>query len=210
MPGFRDSERRLDRGTMRMAFEALAKRLAAREIRGHIYVVGGEAMVMAHRRSESTLDIDALAIDPRESVLDAAEEVAREQGLDPDWLNDEVRRIGVLPYRPEKTPEVLFDSPFLVVTGASARHMLAMKIRTGRARDERDIKLLLRQLGVTTMREVREIHSSVYPHDGIPWRNEARILAIIRSEREKGLGEDRDRGPKRRGRPSVPRNPAGT
>lgn len=210
MPGFRDSERRLDRGTMRMAFEALAKRLAAREIRGHVYVVGGAAMVVAHRRSESTLDIDELAIDPREAVLDAAEEMAREQVLDPDWLKDEVRRIGVLPYRLDKTPEVLFDSPFLVVPGASARHMLAMKIRTGRARDERDIKLLLRQLGVTTMREVREIHSSVYPHDGIPWRNEARIAAILRSEREKGLVEERDRAPKRQDRPNAPRNPAGT
>lgn len=147
-------------------------------------MVGGAAMVMAHRRSKSTLDVDALTIDPREAIVEAAAEVAREQGLDQDWPNDEVRRIGILPYRSDKTPEVLFDSPYLVVTGASARHMLAMKIRTGRARDERDIRLLVRQLGVKTMRDVREIHSSVYPHDGIPWRNEARNESILRSVHE--------------------------
>lgn len=92
---------------------------------------------------------------------------------------------------------MLFEPPYLVVTRASARYMLAMKIRTGRARDERDIKLLMRQLGVTTMREVREIRSSVYPNDGIPWRNEARVEAILRSVHEKGLVAERARGPKR-------------
>ena len=199
MPGSRENDERLDRATIRRAFEDLAEHLAAREVRGHIYVVGGAAMVMAHRRSKSTLDVDALTIDPREAILEAAEEVAREHGLDRDWLNDEVRRFEVLPYRPDETPEVLFDSPYLVVTGASARHMLAMKVRTGRARDERDIKLLLRQLGVTTMREVREIHGAVYPHDGIPWRNEARIEAIVRAVREERLREGRGRGPDEQG-----------
>ena len=161
------------------------------------YVVGGAVMVMAHRRSKSTLDVDALAIDSREAGLEAGKGVAREQRLAPDWLIDEVRRIGVLPYRQDKTHEVLFDPPYLVVTGASARYMLAMKIRTRRASDERDIKLLMRQLGVTTMREVREIRSSVYPNDGIPWRNEARVEAILRSVHEKGLVAERARGPKR-------------
>ena len=84
MPGSPASEERLDRGTIRRAFEALSKRLAAREIRGHIYVVGGAVMVMAHRRSKSTLDVDALATDSREAVLEAGKGVARERRLAPD------------------------------------------------------------------------------------------------------------------------------
>ena len=55
----------------------------------------------------------------------------------------------------------------------------------------------MRQLGVKTMREVREIRSSVYPNDGIQWRNEARVEAILRSVHEKGLVAERARGPKR-------------
>ena len=73
MPGSRDSQERLDRATIRTAFKAQAQCLAAREVRGHIYVVGGAAMMMAHRRSKSTLGVDAMTIGPREAILEAAE-----------------------------------------------------------------------------------------------------------------------------------------
>ena len=115
--------------------------------------------------------------------------------LDGDWLNDEVRRIDVLPHHPDKAAEVLFDSPYLLVTAASARRMLAMKIRAGRARDRSDIKLLLRQLGVTTMEKVREIHGAVYPHDAIPWRSQARVEAVLQAVQEERLREELDCSP---------------
>lgn len=117
-------------------------------------------MVQAHRRSKPTLDVGTLMIDPCDTVLRAAVEVAREQALSSDWLNDEVRRFAILPYRPDAKAQVLFDSPYLVLTGASARHMLAMNVRTGRSRDAKDIKLLLRQVNVNTSQEVQEIHGA--------------------------------------------------
>ena len=55
-------------------------------------MVGGAALALAHRASGSTLDVDALALDHRAEVLAVAGEVAREQRLPPDWLNDAVRR----------------------------------------------------------------------------------------------------------------------
>ncbi len=137
-------------------------------------------MVLAHRRSKSTLDVDPLVIDPRGTVLQAAVDVAREQSLPADWLNDEVTKIAILPYRPDSKAQVLFDSPYLVVTGASARHMLAMKVRTGCSRDEDDIKLLLRRLKVKTLQQVRGVHQAAYPYDGIPWRSEERVKDLIR------------------------------
>ena len=86
---------------------------------------------------------------------------------------------------------MLYDSPHLVVTGASAPHILAMKVRAARARDLEDIKLLMQQLGITTMQEVREIHRAVYPHDTISWRSEQRVEACLRDLLEEGetLGE---------------------
>ena len=148
MSGSQGSDAQLDRDAIERAFNALAKRLEELQVRGHIYIVGGAAMVLAHRRSKSTLDVDPLVIDPRGTVLQAAVDVAREQSLPADWLNDKVANIAILPYRPPSKAQVLFDSPYLVVTGASARHMLAMKVRTGCSRDEDDIKLLLRRLKV--------------------------------------------------------------
>ena len=83
-------------------------------------------------RSRTTMDVDALAIDPRGPVLESARAVAREQGLRADWLNDQIRFVPILPPRQDPRAEVLFDSESLVVTGASPAHILAMKVRAAR------------------------------------------------------------------------------
>ena len=127
------------------------------------------------------MDVDVLSIDHRGVVLEAARKVAREQGLVEDWLNDQVRWVPILPPRPDARAEVLFDTPHLVVTGASAAHILAMKVRAARPRDLEDIKLLVRELGITSMQEIRDVHSAVYPFDGIPWRSERRVEACLRT-----------------------------
>lgn len=201
MHGSRPRGRPLDRVALRSAFSSLARRLAARGVRAHVYVAASAPLVLAHRRSRSTLDVDALSIDPRGPVLESAREVAREQGLADDWLSDQIRFIPILPPRRDARTEVLFDSESLVVTGASAAHILAMKVRTTRReRDRDDIKLLARKLGIATMREVREIHRAVYPHDGIPWRQAERVeqcLKELRCELERSAAPRRrsDRGP---------------
>ena len=184
MLGSPESGRPLDRRAIQRAFEGLEKHLAERGVRAHVYIVGSAALVLAHRRSRTTMDVDALSIDHRGAVLDAARSVAREQGLRDDWLNDQVCWVPVLPPRPDARAEVLFDSPHLVVTGASAPHILAMKVRAARPRDLEDIKSLVRELGITNMQEVREIHRAVYPHDGIPWRSELRVEACLHDLRE--------------------------
>ena len=186
MTGARTRGRPLDRATLERAYSSLARHLAGRGVRAHIYVAGSASLVLAHRRSESTLDVDALEIDPRGPVLESAREVAREQGLPDDWLNDQIRFVPILPARQGPRAEVLFDSESLVVTGASPAHILAMKVRAARPGDLEDIKLLARELGITRMAEVREVHDAVYPYDGIPWRAAERVaecLAELRHER---------------------------
>ena len=102
-------------------------------MRAHIYVACSAPLVLAHRRSRSTLDVDALAIDPRGPVLESAREVAREQCLPDDWLHDQIRFVPVLPPRLDPRAEVLFDSESLVVPGASPAHILAMEVRAARS-----------------------------------------------------------------------------
>ena len=187
MPGSPDSGRPLDRETLMEAFKGLEQQLVSKDVRAHVYIVGSAVLLMAHRRSRTTMDVDALSIDNRDAVLAAAKAVAKQQGLSEDWLNDEVRWISTLPPRQDSRAEVLYDSPHLVVTGASAPHILAMKVRAARNRDLEDIKLLMRELGITTVQEVRDINHAVYPHDGIPWRSEQRVEACLRD-----LEEERD------------------
>ena len=193
--------RPLERATLQRAFSSLARQLAARGVRAHIYIAGSAPLVLAHRRSRTTRDVDALAIDPRGPVLESARAVAREQGLPDDWLNDQIRFVPILPPRRDPRAEVLFDSESLVVTGASPAHILAMKVRAARPRDLEDIKMLARELGIATMAEVREIHAAAYPYDGIPVAAVDRVeacLAELRNERRGGAAP-RPRPPRKAG-----------
>ena len=188
MPDRRPHGRPLDRVTLQRAFSSLARHLAGRGVRAHIYVyaAGGAPLVLARRRSRTTPDAAAQAIDPGGSVPESARAVARGQGLPDDWLNDQIRFVPILAPRRATRSEVLFDSESLMVTGASRAHMLAMKARAARARDLEDIKQAARELGITTMAEVREVLGAVYPYDGIPQRAAEKVaecLAELRHER---------------------------
>ena len=185
MIGSPDSPEGLDRRAIQKAFSGLSRNLGVRDVRAHIYVVGGAAMVLAHRASRATRDVDALAIDRREEVLAAAGEVAREQALPLDWLNDAVHTASWSATGPDARAAVAYDSPHLVVTGASAEHLLAMKVRAGRASDEPDIEFLIRRLGISTLQHVEAIHRAAFPHDPIPERNMEVILECLQRVRDR-------------------------
>ena len=183
MSGFPDPSA-LDGQALRRAFDGLSRQLATRDIRAHIYVVGGAAMVLAHRSARLTRDVDALAIDRRDEVLEAAGEVAREQGLSPHWLNDAVRTAPWPTSRPDTRASVVYNSPHLVVTGASAEQLLAMKVRAGRRTDRADVEFLIRRLGISTLQHVETIHHAVFPHDPIPERNMEVIVDCLQRVRD--------------------------
>ena len=116
----------LDRNRIMKLFETLSARLAARGIRGQLYIVGGSAMIVAYGRERTTRDVDARIEYAKDDVLAAAEEIAAEENLDANWLNENAR-LFMPPARDDRARTV-FNTPGLVVTGASAEHMLAMKI----------------------------------------------------------------------------------
>ena len=182
-------DRLLGRRELERAFRELEGRLASRGVRAHVYVVGGAAMVMAYRRSRTTMDVDALVIDHREAVLEAAAEVARDLRLDQEWLNDDVRTQARVPAVPDARAKVLYESPHLVVTGASEAHMLAMKVNAAREADEQDIKWLVRRVGARTMAGLEEIHRDVFRDERTPMRGYQRLARFLREVRE----EDRRR-----------------
>ena len=169
----------LDRDAILAALEALAERMREKHLRAHIYIVGGAAMTLTYRRSNSTFDVDALIVEETGSVVEAAREVAAERGVPRDWLNDNVRHLPVMPPEPDSCARTVFDSPHLVVTGASARHLLAMKVHAARDQDLEDITMLVRELDITTMTEVREIHKAVFPHADLPARSVQRVAELL-------------------------------
>ena len=57
--GVSDTTASLDRSRIMKLFETLSARLAARGIRGQLYIVGGSAMIVGYGRERTTRDVDA-------------------------------------------------------------------------------------------------------------------------------------------------------
>ena len=137
----------------------LADRLAARGLKGEMYVVGGAAVALTFNERRSTHDIDAV-FEPKRAIYDAAVEIARERELDEGWLNDAVK--GFVAGADEAATQVL-DLPGLSVATASPRIILAMKVLAHRpGEDDEDVRLLAGQLGLTSATEVLEVATDVY------------------------------------------------
>ena len=122
-------------------FSELSESLRSRGIRGHVYIVGGAAMILGFRRERTTHDVDARIENDKEAVLAAVAEVAEAHQLRPDWLNENATLF--MPHGRDTRARTVFNSPHLVVTGASAEHLLAMKLDAARDTDEGDIQTLL-------------------------------------------------------------------
>ena len=107
----------------------LGRRLDGRGLVAELYVVGGSAMALAYDGRRVTRDVDAL-FRPRDEVLAVAAQMAEDQGLPADWLNDAVRT--VMPLEPDDGPADVLEVPGVRVSVASPEYLLAMKCMTTR------------------------------------------------------------------------------
>lgn len=128
-------------------------------------------MALAFDARRSTRDVDAV-FHPKTEVYEAARRVASGLGLPEDWLNDAVK--GYVPgVDPSAIP--VFEKPGLAVSAASARFMLAMKLRAARVElDASDIEFLANLLGLSSAKEVLEVGIERFGEEGMPVR--ARFL----------------------------------
>lgn len=139
--------------------EELGRRLAARDIEGEMYVVGGAAIALAFDSRRSTADIDAV-FEPKTAIYEAAGELADERGLPDGWLNDAVK--GFIAGADPDAPLVL-EVPGLRVSTASPRILLAMKVLSHRVgEDEDDVRLLAGELHLSAADDILALAESVY------------------------------------------------
>ncbi|MCY4509434.1 MAG: hypothetical protein OXG35_21085 [Acidobacteria bacterium] len=92
--------------------------------------------------------------------MKAVERIARKRGLTRNWLNEEAT--SAIPGETDRNTRTLYNSPYLTVTGASPKHLLAMKLEAGRARDMKDVKILMKRLGISDVAEATGIHARLY------------------------------------------------
>ena len=118
-------------------------------------------MTLAYRRDRSTHDIDARIDSGHSATINAVREIARERGLPESWLNEQAT--SYMPREADARAPTLYNSPYLVVTGASAEHMLAMKLESGRNTDRQDVETLLDHLAIRCPDEAIRIHERLFP-----------------------------------------------
>ena len=70
---------------------------------------------------------------------------------------------------------MLYQSAHLVVTGASAEHIIAMKMRVGRDIDWEDIERVAKHRGIESASELERIHDAVFPGEALPERSRIRL-----------------------------------
>jgi hypothetical protein len=127
------------------ALQKLGVLAQERNLSVELWVIGGAAMSLAFNARESTHDVDALIVSPREvrKVRELAKQVADEMRLEEDWLND-----GVKGYFTRLSQgDVVLQSPGIVVKRPSVEQLLAMKLSAWRDDvDIEDARILLQRL----------------------------------------------------------------
>ena len=116
---------------------------------GEILLAGGAVMLLLLRSREMTRDVDAYLSGDVSAIRRAVRQVAEEQGLPADWLND-----GVKGFFYGTPPQIRWaEYPGLRVYAVDPRYLFAMKAVAGRASDIDDLKALVAHLHLRSAAE---------------------------------------------------------
>ncbi len=159
----------------------LGQKLADMQIKATILILGGAVMVTQIGNRRTTQDIDAIIAtnDPAtyRAVQQAIKLVTQEKKLASVWLNDDVTIVVDQIGRP-RTPKLWKTFANLNVYVPELEYILALKLFSGRERDELDIKALAQRLQITTKKDAWAIVSSYIPAMQITMRREHTDRAI--------------------------------
>jgi hypothetical protein len=168
----------LTRADIRRLFELLDAELAARDVKGELYVVGGAVMCLAYDARESPRVVDAF-FRPTQAIREAAARVAARADVPEAWLNDAVK--GYLSPRGEY--ERYLELGHLRVYVAHPAYLLAMKcvaLRLGEEfHDLADVRYLLRHLNVTSADEAMGIVLRYFDEASIPPKTHLALEGLV-------------------------------
>ena len=135
----------------------LGRRLSAKGVVGHLYIVGGAAMALEFDTRRTTRDIDAV-FHPPTMIAEEAAAMAQDLGLPSGWLSATAR--AFIP-GPDDNP-VPLDVEGLQVAISSAQNLLAMKMAAGRPQDLSDLVTLFRHLEIKRPEQAVDMAERMY------------------------------------------------
>jgi len=157
----------LTKADIRKLFELLNTELAAGDVEGEVYVVGGAVMCLALDARDATRDVDAW-FKPSKLIREAAARVAARAAVPETWLNDAVK--GYLSPRGDFDPYLELSN--LRVFVAHPAYLLAMKCAAMRLGEEfhdlDDVRYLLRYLNITSAKEALDVVTKYFDEAQLP------------------------------------------
>lgn len=160
-------------------FEKLNAALADKGEIGEIGIVGGAVMCLVYNARKATKDVDAI-FEPANVIRVLAAQIAEEEGLPVDWLNDGAKGYIQAGFSRQ---EVL-NLTNLRVWAPEARYMLAMKCISARwdSNDRDDVIVLLKFLKIRKAAQVFKIIEGYYPKFSIPAKTKFFLEEILSKE----------------------------
>jgi len=162
-----DKPLRLTKADILRLLGLLNAELAAGEVHGEVYLVGGAVMCLALDARAATRDVGAF-FRPTRLVREAAARVATRAAVPDTWLNDAVKTF--------LSPRGEFDSyvelSHLQVFVAQPTYLLAMKCAAMRLgaefHDLDDVRYLLRYLNLTTVEHALGVVTKYFDEAALP------------------------------------------
>ncbi len=178
----------LSRATILRALGALSDELGKQNITGEICLFGGTVMVLAFTARLTTKDVDAI-FQPTQTIRELARQIAGDQRLPLDWLNDSVK--GFISGRHETTSGGLPQFPNLRLAMPVPEYLLAMKCMAarlggsiaGEPSDVTDIVFLIRHLGLKSAQQVLDLVAHYYPENRISVKTQYLVEGLFEEGR---------------------------
>lgn len=146
-------------------FEALNDKLAERGELGEVGIVGGAVMCLVYDTRKSTRDVDAI-FKPAALIRTLCQQIATEQHLQADWLNDAAKDFVQGTF----TRVAVLELTHLRVWAPDTNYMLAMKCISALwdSLDRDDVIFLIKRLKLRKKEDVFGIIERFYPKNMIP------------------------------------------
>lgn len=144
---------------------ALDGKLKQNDMAGEVDLFGGAVMCLGLNARETTHDIDALFA-PKSNIRELIHEVAVEQGLPEDWMNDGVKGFVSPDGTYERFGEDIFTNLRVFMT--TPEYLFAMKCLSCRLGSDSetevdDIKFLINYLEIKSLKEAEDLILQYYP-----------------------------------------------
>lgn len=150
---YQDVERNITKQEIEEYLKQLNKKLADMGKYGEMIIGGGAAMTMVWGARDATHDIDAL-FHPKEDMRGIIKEIANENNIREDWLNDALKAF----LTPQMNSTMFKEYSNLIIRHLNADCMLATKLTAARDKvDRNDAVFLMKKLNIKNIDELYDL-----------------------------------------------------